>query len=155
MAMEFGSPSAFARYLAEMEVRLHEAKHEGLKKASEMLVHEIRDEIGHYQGPVHGLPGWAELSERTQEERVKVGFTPDDPLHRTGGLAASYEYEVHEDHSTVGSPDPVAGWQENGTPDAKFPIPPRPVVGGSLFRRADDIVKAMTMPTIKVLEGKL
>ena len=154
MAMEFASPSAFARYLAEMEVRLHEAEHEGLKKASELLVHEIRDEIGHYQGAVNGLPAWAELAERTQEERVKAGFTPDDPLRRSGGLADSFGYTIQGHESSVGSPDPVAAWQENGTPDAAHPIPPRAAVGGSLVRRPDDVVKAMTLPTIGVREGK-
>lgn len=155
MPMEFASPQGFARYLAEVRVALIEAEHEGLKKGAEILVAEIKAEMGHYQGAVNGLPAWQELADRTKEERQKAGFTENEPLRRSGGLADSVTYTIDGHTASVGSPDPIMKWQEEGTPDARFPIPPRPVIGGSLFRRVDDIVKAMVMPSIRVLEGKL
>lgn len=152
---EFQSPGAFARYLATLEARLPAARKKGLEAAAEMLKKEIQDEIGTYQDAVHGLPAWAELAERTVNERTGKGYSPNEPLFRTGELRATISYIVHDDHAVVGSPDPIMVYQEFGTPDAAHPIPPRPVIGGSLFRKADKIVEAMILPTIRVLEGKL
>lgn len=151
---EFSSPGAFARYLTEMKAKLPAAKKEGLESAAKLVEAEIKEEMGHYQGAINGLPEWQQLAERTQTSRAKRGYEPNNPLVVTGHLRESIKHTVHDDHAEIGSSDPIMAYQEFGTPDAKFPIPPRPVVGGSLFRRADDAVKAAVKPTIKLLEGK-
>ena len=155
MAREFESPGAFAAFLATLESRIPEARKKGLEAAGKLVKGEIQDEMGHYQGAIHGLPEWAPLAERTVDDRVAHGYTPNDPLVRSGELRATIGYTVHDDHVEIGSPDKIMEYQEFGTPDARFPIPPRPVIGGSLFRRLDDAVKAAIEPTIKLLEGEL
>ena len=151
---EFGSPSAFARYLEEMKGRLAEAEHKGLETAGKLVLEEVQQEVGTYQGAVNGLAAWAELADATKADRSKKGYSDNDPLLRTGHMRDSYAFTVGDHKVTIGSDDPIAGYQEFGTADAKHPIPPRPVLGGSLFRRADDAVKAAVAPTIRLLEGK-
>ena len=71
---EFDSPGQFARYLAEVKSRLPEAEKAGLKAASELLLKEIQDEAGHYQGAIDGLPEWEQLSDVTQAARSESGL---------------------------------------------------------------------------------
>ncbi len=152
---EFDSPGQFARFLATVKSRLPEAEKAGLKAAADILLHEIQNEAGHYQGAVNGLPAWEQLADATVAGRVHAGYTPNDPLLRSGDLRDSYEATVHGDHAEVGSADPIAGYLETGHDDEGHGrLPPRPIVGGSLFRRIDDIVDAMVHPIIKALEGE-
>ena len=149
------APGDFARFLATVRARLPEAEQAGLKASSDLLLAEVQDEAGHYQGAVDGLPAWERLADSTTAGRTRSGYAPNDPLLASGGLRDSYEAQVHGDHAEVGSHDPVAGYVEAGHDDTGHGrLPPRPIVGGSLFRRVDDVVAALVAPTIKALEGE-
>ncbi len=81
--------------------------------------------LGIYQGPKPPFGAWAPLAEQTQEQRVRAGFSADEPLLRSGELREAIE--VHVDDNIVcvgvgGDMATVAAAQEYGTPT----VPPRP-----------------------------
>jgi hypothetical protein len=79
------------------------AAHTALKAGAELVKTEAQAKLGHYQGAAGDTPAWAPLSEATQADRVAKGFTPDDPLLRTGELRDSIEIRpVTEDEIEVG-----------------------------------------------------
>ena len=70
-----------------------------------------------------------ELAESTQEERVRKGYSADEPLLRTGELRDSISWEHRSPISTVvGSTSEIAVYQELGT----VRIPPRPFLGSTI-----------------------
>jgi phage gpG-like protein len=85
--------------------------------------------IGEYQAAVGPFPRWQQLAASTQAERARLGFTPNDPLERTGKLARSIEITIQGHTGYVGTNDPVAEYQEYGTAR----IPPRPFLGPAAF----------------------
>jgi len=93
--------------------------------------------FGHYQ-PDHGLfEEWAELKDATQEQRQREGYSPNDPLYRSGELMESIEFSVVTNSVFVGSKNPIMAYQELGTNH----IPPRPVLGAAMFENRDKIKK--------------
>jgi hypothetical protein len=63
--------------------------------------------------------GWPELAESTKANRVAAGYPADEPLLRTGTLAASVQHKAEVTpegaEGLVYSNDKVALWQELGT----------------------------------------
>ncbi len=111
---------------AEVLVRTHEA----LEASAGLLEAEAKSEFGTYQQGAGPFAAWSPLADSTKRERVRLGFTPDDPLLRTGDLRDSIEHEVEDWDAVVGSTSPIMPYQEFGTAR----IPPRPVLGIALQR---------------------
>lgn len=87
--------------------------------------------IGHYQRSDTGpFPEWEELASATKSERIRKGFTPNDPLLRTGELRDSIRHEVRGHSVAIGSDLDIAIYQEMGTAT----IPPRPFLRVAAFR---------------------
>ena len=84
--------------------------------------------------------GWVQLAPSTQEDRVKHGYSANNPLLRTGEMRDSIEHKTeltpYGAEGCVGSKDLVALWQECGTVDKNEEqhIPPRPFLAGALMR---------------------
>jgi hypothetical protein len=90
-----------------------------------------------------------DLAESTQAERVRLGYTPNDPLVRTGELLRdSIKIEYDSLGFRVGSEEPVAEYQEFGTAR----IPPRPAIAiGSAAALPE--VEAIAGATMKAMTG--
>ena len=131
--IRFGSMSGFVAHLATLPAAIDTAEHAGLEAAAVLLQKEARDDIGVYQGAAGALPAWAALAPATQADRVRKGFTPDDPGLRTGAMRDSIERDVGEHHASVGSNDPRLVHFEFGTATQ----PARPVLGGVAFRHGE------------------
>ncbi len=91
--------------------------------------------------------GWRDLDDSTRSERVRLGYTSDDPLFRSGALrdAVTHKVEhvpggssvfvgVEPGHTMLQGPDGrevdaalVMGVQEHGSTDGR--VPARPVFG--------------------------
>jgi hypothetical protein len=113
----------FAASLAGFEAGYLLWEREALDKAGEIVEEEAKRVIGTYDY------GWPQLAESTQEQRVALGFSANEPLLRTGELRDSIEHNVaeHEHACYVGSNSPIAVYQELGTSR----IPPRSFIGGA------------------------
>lgn len=143
--MTFGE---FAARLEQAAVKI-DAELEVPTEAVMLLVEaQAREVIGTYNY------GWKELAESTQKDRVSKGYTPDEPLLRTGDLAASIKHKAERSGAFFGaqgvvySDSKIALYQELGTKN----IPPRSFLFGSLARAIPEmeriygafIVRALT-----------
>lgn len=102
-----------------------------LEAVGSKIEKDAKEIIGHYQRSDTGpFPEWEELAPSTKADRVSQGFTPNDPLLRTGELRNSIRHEVRGHSVAVGSDLDIAIYQEMGTAT----IPPRPFLRVAAFR---------------------
>lgn len=146
----FNNPAKFAEYLTKLVVKEEIALHEGLKKASKLIEKTAKSEIGHYQSDVGNFSEWPELAESTQDERERQGYTPNDPLLRTGELRDSISSKVEKLEAVIGSDSDIMVYQEFGTSRG---IPARPVLGPAAFRNKDKIKAIMGSAAVAGLIG--
>jgi len=128
---------------------LSEEVHHGLKQVAVAIETTAKEEIGHYQAAAGPFAAWEPLADSTVADRVSKGFTPDDPLLRTGELQDSIVHEVGDWEATVGSTDPVMIFHEFGTSK----MPPRPVIGPALFHNAEHVQKLIGDAAVSVFVG--
>jgi len=116
-------------------------KKAALHTAGSYLKGAGKRKFGVYQKDNGLYEEWTELKSSTQSQREKAGFSPNDPLHRSGKLMDSLEYVVKGDSVINGSRDPIMAYQELGT----IHIPPRPVLGAAMFESRDKIKKIISL----------
>jgi HK97 gp10 family phage protein len=150
MTMEFDSLAGLAAHLTRevMPGLDHEVSH-GLKRAAELIEETAKEEIGVYQAEAGPFPAWPSLADSTIADRVSKGFTPDDPLLRSGELRDSIVHEVEEWEATIGSTDPVMEFHEFGTSR----MPPRPVMGPALVHNAEKVQQLIGHAAVSVFVG--
>lgn len=124
----------FTAALNRMANNWDDLQESALEASGRRLQRAARGYIGDYQGAVGPFPAWAPLAEFTIQDRISQGFTPDDPLLRTGEMRESIGYTVRGRVVDVGSNDWVAYWQEFGTPT----IPARSFIGRALAEHGRD-----------------
>ena len=133
--IRFASMSAFVNHLARLPVAVEVAEVEGLKQATRLLRDRARETLGTYQDAVGPLPAWPELAASTQAERSLKGYTPNDPLLRSGELRDSIHDEVTDDpHGRVFTDSLYAADMEFGSRRS----PPRPFMGVAVYRHGDE-----------------
>ena len=122
---EFRSIGAFTRHLERLAALGEGVGHHIVAESTKTIQKAAQTKVGHYQESVGPFPDWAPLAESTKEDRVRHGYTADNPLLRDGTLRDSYTTAQDGAHGAVGSAEDVALMQEVGTSR----IPPRPVLG--------------------------
>lgn len=132
---EFQSFGAFGRHLLAISAVGEEVTHHLAEKAAEIIKDDAQKRIGEYQEYTGPFNSWKPLAEATVADRIAQGFTPDDPLLRTGELRDSIEAVVKGNEAVVGSTSEIAMYQELGT--AK--IPPRPFLGPAIYDSKNSI----------------
>ena len=145
----FNSLGEFAVALIEVEIEVREALEKGLERVARKIEATAKAEIGTYQDEAGGFPAWPELAEATKDDRVKQGFTENDPLLRTGDLQESIAHEVEYPEAMIGSTDERMPWFEFGTSR----MPARPVMGPAAFRNKDAIQKLVGAAVMAGLVG--
>ena len=136
-------------FLASQIPAVEDAVPAGVKAGAEIIRDEIKREMGVYQDEAGPFEAWQELARRTKRERVALGFTENDPLRRSGELAASVGERSEGNRASIGSDDPVAVWQERGTER----IPPRAAIGGSAFRKEHEVVDLIAARVVWAMRG--
>lgn len=145
----FKNPGAFAKFLQNKAAGLPTVQTRALSKAAAIVQSDAKARIGHYQAEAGPFPAWDPLTDATIADKQRQGYGVPDPLLRNGGMRDSIESAFRPDGFTVGSPDPVLLYQEEGTegpnpgPDG-WHVPPRPVLGPALFTNAEKVVDAAT-----------
>jgi len=146
MSKTLASFSELANVLETRAVAAVAAARAALTEGAQLVKKTAQEKIGEYQPAAGDLPAWAPLSPVTQADRVAKGFSPDNPLLRTGALRDSIEIRpVTEDDVLVGVFDPemetIAGAMEYGYYNvrAQTPVPPRSFIRGSAFELARPI----------------
>ncbi len=134
----FSSFDEFTKYINKGSSPINKAfdigTHEALIAICVAIKDEVKRKFGVYQ------TGWKQLAESTQRQRERLGFEPNNPLYRTGGLMDSVDYKVlGPKMAVVGSTSEIMVWQELGTKH----IPPRPVFSTTGFEAKEIIEKIM------------
>ena len=140
--MKLDSLGALADILQARSVAAVKATRTALREGAELVKTAAQECIGEYQPAKGDVPAWEPLSPVTQADRVAKGFTPDDPLLRTGGLRDSIEVRpVTEDEILVGVFDPemqtIAGAMEYGYNNVRAArhVAPRSFIRGTAFEK--------------------
>jgi len=111
----------------------------GLEAGFRVIVKEIeetaKEEIGVYQPAYGPFDAWAPLAESTKADRVRQGYSEDEPLLRSGELRDSIQSEIVGLAAIVGTKSEIGLWQEVGTSN----IPPRHFIGTSYVRKIDSL----------------
>lgn len=117
----------------------------GLEASFRVIVKEIektaKEEIGVYQPAYGPFDAWAPLAESTKADRVRQGYSEDEPLLRSGRLRDSVQSEVMGLAAIVGTKSEIGLWQELGTSH----IPPRPFIGPAYVRKIDPLMNAISI----------
>lgn len=115
----------------------------GLEANFRVIVKEIeetaKEEIGVYQPAYGAFDAWVPLAELTKADRVRQGYSEDEPLLRSGELRESIQSEVVGLAAIVGTKSEIGLWQEVGTKH----IPPRPFIGPAYVRKIDPLREAI------------
>lgn len=138
-----------ALHLLQTSVTMYVHLQGGLNAALEAIEDEARSEFGIYQPGIGAFPAWPELADSTKDERVKLGYSENEPLLRSGELRDSSQHEAHGLEGVTGSTDPVMGYQEFGT--AK--IPARPVWGPAALKSKDRVQRILGAAVVSGLFG--
>lgn len=133
----FDDLTSFVLHLGAAEVALRTSEHRALEKAAQLIEKSAKAEIGIYQPEVGPFPAWAPLAEATVEDRVRKGYTPNDPELRSGALRDSISRVVEGREAVVGSTSDVMVYQEMGTSK----MPPRPILGPAAFKNREQIAR--------------
>lgn len=127
--MEY-SPMEFAAHLLERAAVEVAALEEGLERVAMHIQKTAKSEFGVYQPERGPFNEWDELADSTKADRVRQGYSENDPLFRSGALRDSIQHEVHGLDAVIGSKSDIMAYQEFGTEK----IPPRPVLGPAALR---------------------
>lgn len=139
-----------ATAFAAAEVAIHTNARRALDQVGAAVERTAKSEFGDYQDAVGPFPEWAELAESTKEERVRLGFTENDPLLRSGQLRDSISHYVEELEVTIGTPSEIAEFHEFGTSR----MSPRPFMGPALVRNHDTIIEKLGGAVVRGLIGE-
>ncbi len=145
---EFKDFSAFSRFLGDVvkNYPLHQAAI--LTAMAKHIEHEAKIKFGHYQAAIGPFDKWQELADATKQDRIRKGYTENDPLYRTGDLMASVYYKVEGNKAYIGSDSDIMVYQELGTHmDGNEHIPPRPVLGPAAWGAARHLKKIFKLGT--------
>lgn len=125
----------FARELSSASASIATGLEEGFRVIVKEIEETAKEEIGIYQPAYGPFDAWAPLAESTKADRVRRGYSEDEPLLRSGELRDSIHSEVMGLAAIVGTKSEIGLWQEVGTSH----IPPRPFIGTVYVRKIDSL----------------
>lgn len=127
----------FAREMSHASARIATELEVGFRIIVKEIEETAKEEIGVYQPAVGPFEAWAPLAASTKADRVRQGYTEDDPLLRSGELRDSIESELVGLAAIVGTKSQIGLWQEVGTDR----IPPRPFIGPAYLQKIDPLME--------------
>jgi len=129
----------FARELSSASASIATGLEAGFRVIVKEIEETAKEEIGVYQPAYGPFDAWAPLAESTKADRVRQGYSEDEPLLRSGELRDSIQSEVVGLAAIVGTKSEIGLWQEVGTDR----IPPRPFIGPAYLRKIDPLMEAI------------
>lgn len=84
----------FARELSSASTQMATELEAGFRIIVKEIEETTKEEIGVYQCAYGPFDAWTPLAESTKADRLRRGYTEDDPLLRSGELKDSIESEV-------------------------------------------------------------
>ncbi len=138
---------AFAQQLTALEVQAKHRFEAGLEAVAIEIEQTAKAQIGEYQEASGPFSAWTELAESTKTDRLRRGYTENDPGLRSGAMRESIEHKVEGLDAVVGSNDDKLVYFEFGTSRQ----PPRPVLG--MAKVKTDAGKIVAKQVVKLFRG--
>jgi len=149
----YKSFGALARALDRVSLNLESSLAIAMEQSAALVEATAKSEFGHYQRTDMGpFAEWLELKAATKKDRLRQGYTENDPLLRSGKLRESVDHISAPFEFVVGSEDPVMVYQELGTSRG---IPPRPVLAPALYRNVHNILNIVGKTIETTLAGEM
>ncbi|WP_020472360.1 hypothetical protein [Zavarzinella formosa] len=148
----FGNITSFVEHLAAVAVAEEISIRKGLSQSIEIVAKEAKREFGTYQEQIGPFVAWAELAEPTRADRVRKGYSEDNPLLRSGETRDSIGTVISADglEAQAGSNSDVLLYQELGTAH----VPPRSTLGGAMARKLPQIREILGASLVAGLAGE-
>ena len=143
------SLEGFIAHLGEAIAHAEKHEHHALEHAAKIVEAEAKREIGHYQEGAGPFGAWPELADRTQNDRSKAGFSPNDPGLRSGKMRDSIGHAVGHHEFVVGSNDDHMVYFELGTEKQ----PPRSVLGMAAVHKGAEVAHVIGQGVVQSLVG--
>lgn len=115
------------------------ALHHGMEQVGVLIEAQAKAEFGNYQPAVGPFQAWPELADSTKDDRVRQGYTENDPLLRSGELRDTVSHETAGLEVAIGSTSDLMVYHEFGTSK----MPPRPVLGTAAFVSKDKVIRIL------------
>jgi len=128
----FASFKEYREYLEHILLQYPKAKKVILETAGEEVEKNAKSKFGNYQEAIGPFDKWEELADSTKADRVRQGYSENEPLLREGDLRDSISRSVEEDAVSVGSTSEIMVYQELGTKNIKHP---RAAIGPAMFEK--------------------
>ena len=139
-----------AAKLGEVALAQHEMERHALERAAVIVEKRAKAKLGEYQDQAGPFVAWPELADATKADRVRKGFTENDPGLRTGEMRDSIEHTVLDGEAHVGSDDDKLVYFELGT----IHQPPRSALGGAVVEETDRICEIVGESAVAALVGE-
>ncbi len=139
----------FIGHLAGFDARLKSTMHTGFERVGQIVEAEAKHELGTYQGAAGPFAAWAELADSTKDDRVRKGYTENDPGLRSGDMRESINHAADHDGATIGSDDDKMVYFELGTDKQ----PPRSALGTAVIHKQVEIEHAVGGGVVSALVG--
>jgi hypothetical protein len=153
---------SFGALLRVLALEMERAAEAALLDGARDVAEDAARRLGTYQGAVGSFPAWQQLAQSTQNERVELGYSANDPLLRSGELKAAITMEARAREAVVGVPSMTVGDGTKANPtrnigdiavDMEFGtsstgrggpgIPERPFLGPAGFVKAPGIAEGI------------
>lgn len=142
--------TGFIAHLTVAQALVNTTNRSALEQAASVVEREAKAEVGKYQTQAGPFAGWAELAQATKDDRVREGFSENDPGLRTGQMRDSIGHAIGRNEAVVGSNDDKMVWFELGT--AKQP--PRSVLGIAAVHKGAEVARILGGGMVKNLVGR-
>jgi hypothetical protein len=140
----------FIGHLASFEARLKHTLETDFNRVAVLVEAEAKKELGTYQSEGGPFAAWPELADATKDDRVKKGFSENEPGLRTGDMRDSIHHASDHEGASIGSDDDKLVWFELGTSKQ----PPRSVLGMAVVHEEKPIVEILGGSVVSALVGK-
>jgi hypothetical protein len=140
----------FVAHLAGAAMEISHINHAAMERACLVVEKEAKREVGTYQDGQGQIAGWAELADSTKDDRVRQGYSENDPGLRSGEMRDSIGHAVSENEGVVGSNDEKLVWFELGTSKQ----PPRSVLALAALHKGEAVAKILGHGMTASLLGK-
>jgi hypothetical protein len=148
------TPLAAARMLGGMAATIESGMMPLWEEVGRIVEKEAKAMIGNddsYHYNISPFATWEPLHQTTLDDKISLGISPPDrPLFRTGEMQDSIEHSAEPLAAHIFSDDPVAKWQELGTPN----IAPRSFIGGAIVRKDKEIFALIATTLDVILAGR-
>jgi hypothetical protein len=142
--------TGFIAHLTVAQAMVNTTNRSALDQAARVVEREAKAIVGKYQTRAGPFAGWAELAQSTKNDRVRQGFSENEPGLRSGEMRDSIGRAVGRNEAVVGSNNEKLVRFELGTSKQQ----PRSVLGIAAVHKGPEVARILGQGVVKHLVGQ-